>query len=96
MTELIAAPVEGSDAAEESIEIDECVCQPPVLITVQAVTFSTAAGAPRPRLFGRAMAGLRTMFVSTAEDSPPVPRHYPPRREAFMEQAAMMREMRRL
>lgn len=96
MTELIAAPVEGSGVAEESVEIDECVCQPPVLITVQAVTFSTAAGASRPRLFGRAMVGLRAMFVSTPVDARPVPRHYPPRREAFMEQAAMMREMRRL
>ncbi|MFL6082213.1 MAG: hypothetical protein ACJ74F_03185 [Mycobacterium sp.] len=38
----------------------------------------------------------RAMSRSSARRQSPKPRHYPPQREAFLEQAAMTREMLRL
>jgi hypothetical protein len=74
------------------------VSQPPVVITEQAVAFSTAAAVPLPRTTPsrRVIAAVRAMFRSSSEDARPTPRHYPPRRDAFLEEAAMKREMHRL
>ncbi len=105
MSELIAAPADQQDVVEEpkhAIEEPkhaiEAVSRPPVIITEQQVAFSTAAAVPLPRTkpAGRMIAALRAMFLSSSEDARPAPRHYPPRRDAFLEEAAMVREMRRL
>ena len=98
MSELSAAPAETPDGVEDPEHVIEAVSQPPVVITEQAVAFSTAAAVPLPRTKPThgVIAALRAMFLSSSEDARPAPRHYPPRRDAFLEQASMAREMRRL
>jgi hypothetical protein len=100
VSKLIETPVDLQDVAEDPTHIAEPVSRPPVVITVQEVAFSTAAAVTLPQMKptrGTVMASLRAMFRTSAEDdSRPVPRHYPSRREAFIEDAAMAREMRRL
>ena len=98
MSELFAAPAETPDVVEDSEQVIEAVSQPPVVITEQEVAFSTAAAVPLPRTKPTrgVIAALRAMFLSSRADTRPAPRHYPPRRDAFLEQAAMVREMRRL
>ena len=98
MSELSAAPAETPDGVEDREHVIEAVSQPPVVITEQAVAFSTAAAVPLPRTKPThgVIAALRAMFLSSSEDARPAPRHYPPRRDAFLEQASMAREMRRL
>jgi hypothetical protein len=98
VSELIAAPADRQDVVEEREHVIEAVSKPPVIITEQEVAFSTAAAVPLPRTkpTRRVIAALRGMFLSSSEDVRPAPRHYPPRREAFLEEAAMAREMRRL
>jgi hypothetical protein len=94
---LISAPQDPQDLVEASAHVIECVSQP-VVITEQAVVFSTAAAVPLPRTkpTHKLIAALRAMFLSSSEDAPPAQRHYLPRREAFLEEAAMAREMHRL
>ncbi|PRC62413.1 hypothetical protein C6A85_03195, partial [Mycobacterium sp. ITM-2017-0098] len=64
------------------------------VITTQEVAFSTAAavGLPRKSLLSRIVG----VFLRSSNKTPSAPHHYPPRRDAFMEDAAMQREMRRL
>lgn len=72
----------------------------PTLITEEEVVFSTAA-AVRPsstRWWTRAvrvLVGPTRMSVTTAADSRPKRRHYPPRLD-FLEDSRMAREMLRL
>jgi hypothetical protein len=98
MSESFAAPAETPDVVESPEHVIERVSQPPVVITEQAVAFSTAAAVPLPHTkpTRRVIAALRARFLSSSDDAQPKPRHYPPRRDAFLEQAAMAREMRRL
>lgn len=99
MSELIAAQTASQHVAEDPEHVNAAVSPPPVLITEQEVAFSTAAAVavPRSKPIHRVIAALRAMFLSSAgEDAQRVPRHYPPRRAAFLEDAAMAREMRRL
>ena len=99
MSELSTAQADPQDVVEHPGHVIEAVSQPPVLITEQEVAFSTAAAAvplPRTKPARRVIAAVRAMFLSSAGDARPVPRHYPPRRDAFLEDAAMGREMRRL
>jgi hypothetical protein len=98
VSELIAAPANPQDVVEEREHVIEAVSHPPVVITEQQIAFSTAAAVPLPRTkpARRVIAALRAMFLSSSEDARPTPRHYPPRRDAFLEEAAMIREMRRL
>ena len=104
MSELIAAPADPQDVVEDPEHVIEAVSQPPVVITEQAVAFSTAAAAalPREKPAPRVIARLHAMFLRSSELANPsegtmtVPRHYPSRRDAFLEDAAMVREMRRL
>jgi hypothetical protein len=51
---------------------------------------------PRTKPTRGLIAAVRTMFLKAAVDAQAVPRHYPPRREAFLDEAAMAREMYRL
>jgi len=96
VSELIFAPVAPQGLVEAPERVIECVRRP-VVITEQAVAFSTAAAVslPRTKPSHRLIAALRAMFLSSSEGAPPR-RHYPPRREAFFEEAAMAREMHRL
>lgn len=98
MTELITAPADRPDAVEHSVHVIESASQQPVIITEQEVAFSTAAAVPKPRSkpTRRMLAALRRMLVRSSEDARPLRRHCPPRRDAFLERAAMTREMRRL
>jgi hypothetical protein len=98
VSELIAAPADPQDVIEDPEHVIEAVSQPPVVITEQAVAFSTAAAValPRTKPTRRVIAALRAMFLSSSEDARPARHHYPPRRDAFLEEAAMEREMHRL
>jgi len=97
VSELIAASADPQDLVEEPEHVLEEVSEPPVVITEQAVAFSTAAavGLPRTKPTRRVIAALRAMFL-TSEGPPPAQRHYLPRRESFVEEPAMEREMHRL
>jgi hypothetical protein len=96
--ELIAASPEPLDVVEDPEHVIDAVSQPPVVITEQEVALSTAAAVPLPRTKPTrgVIDALRAMFLSSSEDVRPARRHYPPRRDAFLEQAAMAREMHRL
>jgi hypothetical protein len=99
VSKLIETPVGRQDVVEDPKPIAEAVSRPPVVITVQEVAFSTAAALPLPRVKPTRRTlnvSLRAMFRTSSEDPQPVPRHYPGRREEFIEDAAMAREMRRL
>ena len=97
MSELISAPADSRELVEEPEHVVDEVSQPPIVITGQAVAFSTAAavGLPRTKPTRRVIAALRAMFL-TSEGPPPAQRHCLPRREAFLEDPAMEREMHRL
>jgi hypothetical protein len=70
----------------------ETEARPPVLITEQEVVFGTAA-AVRPRSIPTTR---RTIGVLRAALRPPPPRPHYARRAAYLERAAMSREMDRL
>jgi hypothetical protein len=97
VSELIAALADPQDLVEEPEHVLERVRQPSVVITEQAVAFSTAAAVPLPRTKPTrgVIAALRAMFLSASEDAYPARRHHPPRREALVEEA-LEREMYRL
>lgn len=98
MSELIAAAAEPKKSSTHTEQATAAPSRPAVVITEQEVLFSTAAAASLPR--AKATRGLipaiRAMFRSAPADEVREPRHYPPRRTEFLEQAAMAREMRRL
>jgi hypothetical protein len=98
VSELLTAPNDPQDVVEDPEHVVERVSQPPVVITEQEVAFSTAAavGLPRTKPSSRVIAALRAMFRSSSEVPPPAQRHLLPRREAFIEEPAMEREMHRL
>jgi hypothetical protein len=98
VSELFAAHTDPQDVVEAPEPVIEEVSQPPVVITEQKVAFSTAAAVPLPRTkpTRRVIAAVRAIFRSSSEEERPAPRHYPPRRDVFLEEAAMAREMRRL
>jgi len=95
----MVAPVDLQDLVEEPEHVLEGVRQPPVVITEQVVAFSTAAAVPLPRRTrptSGVIAALRAMYLSSPADPRPARRHHPPRCDAFLEDAAMEREMHRL
>jgi hypothetical protein len=98
MSELIAASADPQNVVKNPEHVIEAVSQPPVLITEPQLAFSTAAAVPLPltKPHRGAFAALRAMFRSSSSDAQPVPRHYPPLRDEFLESAAMEREMHRL
>jgi hypothetical protein len=103
VSDLYTAPADPQKVVQTPEHVREEVSHPPVVITEQAVVFSTAAALPLPQTKPTrgVIAALRAMFLRSSEDARPTtdhvpPRHYPPRREAFLEDAAMGREMRRL
>jgi hypothetical protein len=99
MSELSTAPAETQNVAKETKPVIEAPTQPQIVITEQEVAFSTAA-AVQPLPLAKPTRGpigaLRAMFRRSSGDARPLPRHYPPRRDEFLEEAAMEREMHRL
>jgi hypothetical protein len=98
VSELITAPADPQDVVKEPEHVIEAVTHPPVVITEQQVAFSTAAAValPRTKPTRGVIAALRAMFLSSSGDAQAAPRRYPPRRDAFLEDAAMERETHRL
>jgi hypothetical protein len=98
VSELFTAPPDPQDLVEEPEHVLEEVSQPPIVITEEAVIFSTAAAVrlPRTKPTRRVIAAFRAMFLSSSDGPPPAQRHYLPRREAYIEEPAMDREMYRL
>ena len=98
MSQLLAAPAHPLDLVEHPADVTGVVSQAPILITEREVVFSTAAAVPLPHTqpLRTVIATLPAIFLSSSVDARPAPRHYPSRRDSFLEQAAMVREMRRL
>lgn len=103
MSDLDTAPANRQEVTEKHEQVVAEATQPLVVITEQQLAFSTAAAMPlyvtKPKrgLF----AAVRAMFTrshealqATSDEVPP--RFYPPRRDEFVEDAAMGREMFRL
>ena len=97
MTDLLAGPADRQDVVENPGHVVEAVSQPPVVITEQEVVFSTAAAVSFPPAVPArgVLAALRAMFPRSSGNTRAPRRHYPPRRDSFLEQAALTREMRR-
>jgi hypothetical protein len=98
VSELFTTPADPQVVVEDPEPVVESVSRPLVLITAQEVAFSTAAAValPRTKPTRRVIAAVRGMFLSSSKDVRAEPRHYPRRRDDFLERAAMAREMRRL
>ncbi|KUI46628.1 hypothetical protein AU198_03365 [Mycobacterium sp. GA-1199] len=103
MSVLFTATAESRKEIKAIEHVVDKTGHPPVIITESEVAFSTAAATLLPRTEPahglvasvRAILSSHAHDVVSAEDHLP-PRHYPARREAFLESAAMAREMRRL
>jgi hypothetical protein len=101
VSDLHTAPAEPQAVTEKREQVVGEATQPLVVITEQQLAFSTAAAVSLPITKPKRglIAAVRAMFARSSEqpisDQIP-PRHYPPRREEFLEEAAMEREMHRL
>jgi hypothetical protein len=98
VSELSTAPTDPQNVVEDPQHVIEEVSHSPVFISEQTVAFGTAAAVPfaRTKPTRDLILALRAMFLSPPEDARRTPRHYPPRRAAFLEEAARKREMHRL
>jgi hypothetical protein len=101
VSDLDTAPANRQKVTEEREQVALEATQPLVVITEQQLAFSTAAAVSLPitKPKHRLIAKVRAMFAHAADEPMPdhvAPRYYPPRRDEFVESAAMAREMRRL
>jgi hypothetical protein len=101
MSDLDTAPANRQKVTEKHEQVAGEATQPLVVITEQQLAFSTAAAVSLPITKPKRglITAVRAMFVRSSEGSTPdhvVPRYYPPRRDEFVEGAAMAREMHRL
>lgn len=98
MTDTIPTAIVEPSPAEvaETPRVCSHASRPAVIIPVQQVAFGTAAAVPLEGPSHRLLSAIHALFVRSAGSSRPEPRHYPPRREAFLEDAAMRRELHRL
>jgi hypothetical protein len=99
VSKLFAVHADPQGIVDNPEDVIETASQPPVVITEQQVLFSTAAAVqplPHTKPSHGPIAALRAMLRSSSSDARLVPRHYPPRRDEFLEVAAMGREMHRL
>jgi hypothetical protein len=101
VSDLHTAPADQQKVTEKREQVVAEAPAPLVVITEQQVAFSTAAAVSLPMTKPKRglLTAMRGMFAHASEE--PIadhvpPRHYPPRREEFLEDAAMAREMRRL
>ncbi len=99
MSDLILTPeLAHQDVIRTGAEVEGAA---PVLITEQEVMFATAAAVLPRRRSARWWTAIARVFATTKDadtsgDDRRTPRHYPQRRNAFMEYSAMSREMARL
>jgi hypothetical protein len=99
VSDLHTAPADQQKVTEKPEQVVLDPTQPLVVITEQQLAFSTAAAVSLPVTKPRRglISVVRAVFAHPSEESiADLPRHYPPRREEFLEDAAMAREMRRL
>ena len=94
-TQAVVIDAQPSAGNDELLEQLVTRPQPPVVITEQEVMLGTAAAvAPRPIPVTRRM--MDALRVVGASFRPPPPQPHPVRRAAYIERAAMAREMDRL
>jgi len=101
VSDLDTTPADTQGVVEKREQVVGEATRPLVVITEQQVAFSTAAALSVPATKRRRglIAALHAMFVRTSADPEQQlcpPPFYPPRRDEFVEDAAMRREMFRL
>lgn len=101
MSDLDTTPADTQGVVEKREQVVGDATQPLVVITEQQVALSTAAALSVPAVKRRRglIAAVQAMFVRTSADPEQQlcpPPFYPPRRDEFVEDAAMRREMFRL
>lgn len=101
MSDLDTTPADTQGVVEKREQVVGEATQPLVVITEQQVALSTAAALSVPAIKRRRglIAAVQAMFVRTSADPEQQlcpPPFYPPRRDEFVEDAAMRREMFRL
>lgn len=101
MSDLDTTPADTQGVVEKREQVVGDATQPLVVITEQQVALSTAAALSVPAIKRRRglIAAVQAMFVRTSADPEQQlcpPPFYPPRRDEFVEDAAMRREMFRL
>jgi hypothetical protein len=101
VSDLHTASADQQKVTEKREQVVAEATQPLVVITEQQVALSTAAAASLPMTKPKRglITAVRAMFAHSSEESIAdhvPPRHYPPLRDEFLEDAAMAREMRRL
>lgn len=95
---VLASELTHEDVIRTGAEVEGAA---PVLITEQEVMFATAAVVLPSQRTARWWTRISRLFTTTNDadtsvDDRRAPRHYPQRRNSFMEYAAMSREMTRL
>ena len=103
MSDLDTAPADQQKVTETPEQVVSEATQPQIIITEQQLAFSTAAAVPLPITKPKRglIAAVRAMFTHSSEAAQPIsdqvpPPWYPPRRDEFVEDAAMGRERYRL
>jgi hypothetical protein len=101
VSDLDTTPADTQGVVEKREQVVGDATQPLVVITEQQVALSTAAALSVPAIKRRRglIAAVQAMFVRTSADPEQQlcpPPFYPPRRDEFVEDAAMRREMFRL
>jgi hypothetical protein len=101
VSDLDTTPADTQGVVEKREQVVGEATQPLVVITEQQVALSTAAALSVPAIKRRRglIAAVQAMFVRTSADPEQQlcpPPFYPPRRDEFVEDAAMRREMFRL
>jgi len=101
VSDLDTTPADTQGVVEKREQVVGDATQPLVVITEQQVALSTAAALSVPAVKRRRglIAAVQAMFVRTSADPEQQlcpPPFYPPRRDEFVEDAAMRREMFRL
>jgi hypothetical protein len=103
VSDLDTTPADTQGVVEKPAQVvgEATPTQPLVVITEQQVALSTAAALSVPAVKRRRglIAAVQAMFVRTSADPEQQlcpPPFYPPRRDEFVEDAAMRREMFRL
>jgi hypothetical protein len=97
MFELFAAHAHLHNVVEAPDYVVESVSQPRVVVMAPEVARRPAAlPLPLTKPDHEVIAALRPMVLETTGDAQPGLRHYPSRGGAYLEDAAMAREIRRL
>jgi hypothetical protein len=95
VSESPVVPFALPDAVQDPESRADVAAPALVVISEREVMLSTAmaVGLPRAQRTTGVIATLRAVFAASSRESRPERRRYPPRRDSFVEQAAMAREM---